>query len=52
MDQIRPRRTLFAAGRIPARRTPSGTTLRLVARIDTAGLRITQVEPPQGPRAA
>jgi len=47
------RRVLFAAGRIgPSRRTDTGTTLRLVTVIGTAGLKITDVQPPVGPRAA
>ncbi len=47
----RPR--LFAAGRLgPRRETPTGTTLRLVAVVNTAAIKITTVQPPQGPRAA
>ena len=46
------RRVLFAAGRIPSRRTSSGTTLRLVAVVGQAALKITTVQPPVGPRAA
>lgn len=41
---------LFASGRIPSRRTPSGVTLRLV--VNEAALKITRVHPPTGGQAA
>lgn len=63
MEQIRPRDTVLpmyplgarkiAGGRIgPVRSTPTGTTLRLVAVVGTAALRITTVQPPVGGNAA
>lgn len=48
-------RKLFAAGRIgPSRQTTTGETLRLVAVIGSAGLKIREVRqtPSDGPRAA
>jgi len=43
----------FAGGRIgPTRQTSTGTTLRLVAVVGTAALKITTVQPPVGPRVA
>ncbi len=45
-----PRRRILCTGVIPARNTPR-PSVRLVARIDDAVLRITHL-PPDGPRAA
>lgn len=47
-----PRSRLFASGRIGPRPAPqTGTTMRCVAVLDTAAIRITTVQPPRGPRA-